>query len=98
MKKTAYLFYIILSLSASSCFEDFDDNYVSIFSDVAFINTYGGSQEDHIVSIVETSDGNLALFGYTNSIDGDITDKTLQENDYWLTKISPDGTLLWSKT
>ncbi|NIX63678.1 hypothetical protein [Gaetbulibacter sp. S0825] len=98
MKKTAYLFCMILCLTVSSCHEDFDDNYVSIFNDIAFINTYGGSQEDHIVSIVETSDGNLALFGYTNSIDGDITDKTLQENDYWLIKITPDGNLLWSKT
>lgn len=98
MKKTTYLFFVILSLFTISCLEDFDDNYVSVFNDVDFINTYGGSQEDHLVSIVETSDGNLALFGYTNSIDGDITDKTLQENDYWLIKITLDGTLLWSKT
>ena len=71
---------------------------MSVFNDVAFINTYGGSQEDHLVSIVETNDGNLALFGYTNSIDGDITDKAIQVNDYWLLKMAPDGTLLWSKT
>jgi hypothetical protein len=98
MKKISYLLHIILCVSVSSCFEDLDDNYVSIFNDVAFINTYGGSQEDHIISIVETLDGNLALFGYTDSINGDIVDKTLQENDYWLIKMTPEGNLLWSKT
>ena len=98
MNKIARLFCFALCLLISSCFEDLDDSSISIFNDVAFINTYGGSNEDHIVSIVETSDGNLALFGYTNSTDGDIVDKTVQENDYWLNKMSPDGTLLWSKT
>ncbi|WP_347923639.1 hypothetical protein [Pontimicrobium sp. SW4] len=98
MRKLSYFFCMVFCISSTSCFEDSDDGYMSIFNDVAFINTFGGSQEDHIVSIIETSDGNLALFGYTNSIDGDITDKTLQENDYWLIKITPDGNLLWSKT
>lgn len=60
MNKTPQL-YLILSLLFISCLNDLDDNYISVFDDISFINTYGGSQEDHLVSIVETPDANLAL-------------------------------------
>lgn len=46
MNKTPQL-YLILSLLFISCLNDLDDNYISVFDDISFINTYGGSQEDH---------------------------------------------------
>ena len=81
----------------TSCATDHDDNALS-FDTTEWSKTFGGTHDDHAYSVIQTSDGNLAIFGYTNSIDGDITDKTLQENDYWLLKLSPEGNLLWSKT
>lgn len=81
----------------SGCFNDPDDDNAN-FESIEWVKTFGGAQEDHAYSVIQTSDGNLAVFGYTNSVDGDITDKTLQENDYWLIKMTPEGEILWSKT
>ncbi|GAA4109177.1 lipoprotein [Aquimarina addita] len=66
--------------------------------EIDWITTYGGSNEDSALSIVETLDGGYAIAGYTFSLDGDITDKTATDSDYWLLKLNPDGTLQWSKT
>ena len=87
----------LIAISLSSCSSDNDDK-VGDFGAIEWAKTYGGSQDDHAYSVIQTMDGNFAVFGYTNSIDGNISDKTLQENDYWLIKINPDGDLLWSKT
>ncbi|MCW9037231.1 hypothetical protein [Altibacter sp.] len=66
--------------------------------EIDFVRTYGGSGEDDATSMVIANDGNYVLLGYTDSNDGDITDKTGTDFDYWVTKITPAGELLWSKT
>lgn len=66
--------------------------------EIEWSKTFGGSNEDSALSIVETLDGGYAIGGYTQSLDGDITDKTATDSDYWLLKLSQDGTILWSKT
>ena len=45
---------------------------------IIFNQCYGGSGSDISLgrSIIETKDGNLAVIGYTNSIDGDFSEKT----------------------
>lgn len=98
MNKTSRFFYLIPLVVLCSCFNDNDDDETSFFQNIEFVKTWGGSHEDHAISITQTPDGNIAVFGYTNSVDGDITDKSLQENDYWLTKMDVDGNILWSKT
>lgn len=65
---------------------------------VDWIKTFGGSQEDEALSIVQSSDGGYAVFGYTQSTDGDITDKTATDSDFWVLKLTEDGTISWSKT
>lgn len=83
-----------------SC-DDKDDTIpqVTAFSgEIEWLFTFGGSEEDTAQSIIETSDGGYAILGYTNSIDGDITDKTLIVNDYWLLKLGVNGNVQWSKT
>ena len=97
MKHVNKILAILLTVVAWSCATDNDDSGLN-FDTIEWAKTFGGSHDDHAYSVIQTSDGNLAVFGYTNSIDGDITDKTLQENDYWLMKLSMEGTLLWSKT
>ncbi|WP_378180014.1 hypothetical protein [Aquimarina sp. SS2-1] len=66
--------------------------------EVAWVKTFGGSGEDDALSIVESEDGGYVVFGYTQSIDGDIADKTATDSDYWALKISTDGSVIWSKT
>lgn len=66
--------------------------------EVEWIKNYGGSGEDTGQSIIETSDGGYAILGFSNSLDGDISNKTMEVNDYWLLKLDADGNLEWNKT
>jgi len=63
-----------------------------------WVQTFGGSGEETAQSVIPTNDGGFAVLGYTNSIDGDLTGKSLPVNDYWLLKFSALGDLQWSKT
>ncbi|MBQ4801503.1 hypothetical protein J8L88_01475 [Aquimarina sp. MMG015] len=65
---------------------------------VEWVKTFGGSGEDDALSIIESEDGSYVVFGYTQSIDGDITDKDATDSDFWVLKLSTEGTILWSKT
>jgi DJ-1/PfpI family protein/flagellar hook capping protein FlgD len=53
--------------------------------------TFGGNKQDIAKDIIETSDGNLLVFGYTESFD-------VYENDFYAIKIDLDGNEIWSKT
>jgi len=63
-----------------------------------WVKTFGGSSEDNILSVAEATDGSYVLAGYTQSIDGDITDKTATDTDFWVLKLSTEGQVIWSKT
>jgi len=53
--------------------------------------TYGGTNDDRSVSVVQTDDGGYALAGYTWSFGaGDI--------DWWLVKIDANGNMQWNRT
>lgn len=69
---------------------------ISISQDI--VNTLGGSQNDVAQSVIATSDGGFAVFGYTQSNDGDITDKTDSSFDFWLLKFNSSALLEWNKT
>jgi len=62
------------------------------------VTTFGGSKIDVSNSVVKTKDGGYAIAGYTQSIDGDITDKTSENTDFLIAKFSSDDKILWSKT
>jgi len=71
---------------------------IALTGEIEWQKTFGGSGNDIARGIIETSDGGYAVIGYTNSIDGDITDKTLAENDFWVLKLDSNGTVEWQKT
>lgn len=61
------------------------------FGQVNWIKTYGGTGEEHSRIIEKTNDGNYLIFTHTTSFgEGNW--------DYLVTKVTPDGDLLWSKT
>ncbi|WP_343486988.1 hypothetical protein [Allomuricauda sp. d1] len=101
-----FLKYISLAILVVSCSEDnynADDNQndeqqSSFLGEIDWMTSFGGSGEDTAQKIIQTSDGGYAVLGFTNSIDGDVTDKNLAVNDYWLLRLNADGTLLWNKT
>ena len=66
--------------------------------EIEYVKTFGGSNEDDAVSMVQDIDGSYLILGTTSSNDGDIIDKTTTDADLWLLKLSPDGQIIWSKT
>lgn len=66
--------------------------------DISSVNTFGGSKNDSAQSVVATSDGGYVVLGFTQSMDGDITDKQNESFDYWVLKFSTEDELEWQKT
>jgi len=62
---------------------------------VAFVKTYGGSKNESAKSVIKTQDGGYAIFGYVQSTDGDVLNKTDDSFDYWLLKFNTNNTLQW---
>ncbi len=77
--------------------EEPDENTTENFT-VEFSTIYGGTQDDTFHEIIATNDGGYAALGYSQSVDGDITDNTEQVNMYWLLKTDEQGVIQWSKT
>lgn len=91
---------MILVLGACN---DSDDNGTTVvpvefLGELDWVKSFGGSGEDTAQSVIQTSDGGYAVLGYTNSTDGDLVEKALNVNDYWLLKFDLDGNLEWHKT
>ncbi|MFC5047810.1 hypothetical protein ACFSTE_00205 [Aquimarina hainanensis] len=102
-KISIYTIAFVITLTAiSSCSNDDEGTPPKVDEkierDIEWVKTYGGSNEDNALSVVETTDGGYAVAGYTQSIDGDITGKTATDSDFWLLKLSPSGEILWNKT
>lgn len=62
------------------------------------IKTIGGSKVDVANAVVNTLDGGYVIAGYSQSIDGDISDKNTNDTDFLIAKFSSDDILLWIKT
>ena len=95
----------LLILSILGCSVESNISFISdpdikgeFLGEVEWIKNFGGSGEETAQAIIATTDGGYAILGYTNSIDGDILDKTMAVNDYWLLKLDADGILQWNKT
>jgi hypothetical protein len=98
MKNQNYFILIFMILLAMSCKNDDDGQTLGFQGNIDWVKTYGGSQEDFARSVIPTLDGNILVFGNSSSIDGDITDKNIEVSDYWLLKLNPEGSIIWSKT
>ncbi|UAM97849.1 hypothetical protein K8354_16410 [Polaribacter litorisediminis] len=98
--------YAILGYTQSNDFdittktnESFDFWVLKFSSDDTLLwsKTFGGSDDDRGADIIATSDGGFALLGYSKSSDNDVTSNAGAQ-DFWLLKISENGTVLWQKT
>ena len=95
--------WVLLFLILWSCNTDDDTTAVDIdtnnfLGELEWVRSFGGSGEDTAQSVIQTSDGGYAVLGYTNSTDGDLTEKALNVNDYWLLKLDAEGNLQWDRT
>lgn len=98
--------YAVLGFTQSNNF-DIDDKtnesfdfWVMKFSsedNLIWKKTFGGSDEERGFDIITTSDGGFALLGFSKSTDGDVSNNAGNQ-DFWLLKITADGTISWQKT
>ncbi|KAA5820862.1 hypothetical protein FPF71_17130 [Algibacter amylolyticus] len=64
----------------------------------SFVKSLGGTKNESAQAISKTSDGGYIILGYTQSLDGDITNKTNESFDYWILKYDQNSNLEWQKT
>jgi hypothetical protein len=62
------------------------------------IKTLGGTRNESARSVVSTTDGGYVVLGFTQSMNGDITDKQNESYDYWILKFNAANELQWNKT
>ncbi len=76
-----------------------DDGPLGSFTgELLWVKTFGGSDIDQATDIIEANDGNYIIVGSTYSTDGELSGiKTAPDSDYWVVKLSKDGTILWNK-
>ena len=61
--------------------------------------TIGGSGEDSLISIKQTTDGGYIIgAGSDSNISGDKTENSRGGFDYWIIKLNSIGNILWQKT
>ena len=59
---------------------------------------FGGNNDDYLMTIIQTSDGNYILGGSSRSgISGDKTQSCQGSDDYWIIKINSSGDKIWDK-
>ena len=69
------------------------------FGSIEWQNTIGGSNEDVLNSVIQTTDGGYLLGGYSESgISGDNTEAWLGGADYWVVKLDDTGNIEWQNT
>jgi hypothetical protein len=73
-----------------------EQGYSSQTPKVEWSMTYGGSEDDVLLKIIETDDGNYVLLGYTYSNISDII-STSENRDIFIAKIDRYGNFLWKK-
>jgi len=90
----------VVSILLFSCSNDetnqLPNNNVS--KETEWVKTFGGSKNEQAKSIVKTQDGGYAVLGFTQSNDGDVSDKIGVSFDYWLMKFGANDELQWNKT
>jgi len=64
--------------------------------DIQWQKNLGGSADDNASSVRQTSDGGYIIAGDTRSNDDDVNGNH-GDNDYWIVKLSSDGTFQWQK-
>ena len=113
IERNTYLF-VLISIFFMSCSSDDDavsDNssgnddqdqesvsFDDLEGNLDQLVNFGGSNEDDLLAMTKTNDSNFVAIGFTKSNDGDITDKTTTDADYWIVKFNANLELIWSKT
>ncbi|MCD6366423.1 MAG: T9SS type A sorting domain-containing protein [Bacteroidales bacterium] len=64
--------------------------------DTLWTKCYGGSDDDYVESIQQTTDSGFVVAGYSQSTDGDVSGNHGYE-DSWILRLDAAGNILWTK-
>lgn len=73
---------------------------INSIGDIQWQKTYGGTQDDYVSNIQQTSDGGYIVIGTTQSTNGDVIGNHISNSsfsDCWIIKLSSSGILQWQK-
>ena len=101
--------YILGGYSRSNSFGDKSENCIGNYDywivktdslgNVLWENTIGGTNQDNLYSIIQTSDEGYLLGGWSlSNISGDKTENSNGAIDYWLVKTDSIGNIEWQNT
>lgn len=105
--------YILGGVSTSGISGDKTEAHIGLYNDywviklnstggIVWQNTIGGTGQDELRSVEQTSDGGYILGGhsYTTGISGDKTEANvgLVKSDYWVIKLNSTGSIEWQNT
>lgn len=65
--------------------------------DLLWVKNFGGSEKEFGYDLVELQNGDLLVSGFTESVDGDVSNNKGKE-DVWLLRVNTGGELVWEKT
>ncbi len=72
---------------------------ISADGEILWQQVYGGYKYEELEDMIELSDGNILVSGYSYSNRGGYKMEDCRGSaDYWLIKIAPDGNPIWDKT
>ncbi|MFH0867637.1 MAG: T9SS type A sorting domain-containing protein [Bacteroidota bacterium] len=71
-------------------------NELNAQPDIQWEKSYGGINYDYGRMIIQTTDNNYAVIGYSFSGDGDVTGSH-GSADIWISKLDSSGTIIWQK-
>lgn len=101
LKKNLKILYLLtIAFFFANCSKNENDTkeIIPFQPEIEFIKSYGGSKNESAKTVVKTPDNGYAVFGYTQSDDGDVTNKQNGLFDYWLLKFDTANNLQWQKT
>ena len=98
MSLIKYLSVIVCVIFSCSSNDDENSSPDITNGTIDFAITLGGSLNDSAQSVINTTDGGYAILGFTQSIDGDVSDKQNENFDYWVLKFDAQDQLQWSRT
>ena len=98
MKKICYFLSFLFLYNCSKKELLLTTTVVPNLAEIILTRTVGGSKNDIAKSVVKTIDGGAAVLGYSQSTDGDISDKTDENFDFWVLKLDAESNIEWSTT
>jgi len=89
-------FFILFNCSKKDVFNT--PEVLEVINEIDFIKTFGGTKNDALYSVKETTDGGYIVAGYAQSNDFDLATKTNDSFDFLISKFNSENSLEWQKT